>query len=94
VSHDEDVQKEAKGFGVEGTSLATANPEEKNGKTYLTGRSLSGTQHRGDIAHLACLSGDRYGLAFVEDRIVVVDHDNAGEVRAIDTFSGGETFPA
>jgi exonuclease SbcC len=30
----------------------------------------------------------------VEDRIVVVDHDNAGEVRAIDTFSGGETFLA
>jgi hypothetical protein len=33
ASHDEDVQKEANGFGVEGASLATANREEKTGKS-------------------------------------------------------------
>ncbi len=43
---------------------------------------------------LARLTGDRYGLEFVNDRIVVIDHDNAGEQRAIDTLSGGETFLA
>jgi exonuclease SbcC len=45
-------------------------------------------------AHLARLTGDRYGLDFTDDRIVVVDHDNAGEARSVDTFSGGETFLA
>ncbi len=44
--------------------------------------------------HLALLTGDRYGLNFVDDRIIVIDHDNAGEFRAIDTLSGGETFLA
>jgi len=40
---------------------------------------------------LARLTGERYGLAFVGDRIVAVDHDNAGKLRAIDTLRGGET---
>jgi exonuclease SbcC len=43
---------------------------------------------------LARLTGDRYGLHFAEDRIHVVDHDNASERRAVDTLSGGETFLA
>jgi exonuclease SbcC len=43
---------------------------------------------------LARLTGDRYELHFAEDRISVVDHDNAGERRAVDTLSGGETFLA
>jgi exonuclease SbcC len=43
---------------------------------------------------LARLTGDRYGLHFAEDRIYVLDHDNAGERRAVDTLSGGETFLA
>jgi hypothetical protein len=33
ASHDEDVQKEANGFGVKGTSLATAIRAEKTGKS-------------------------------------------------------------
>jgi hypothetical protein len=33
ANHDEDIQKEANGFDVEGTSLATANREEKTGKS-------------------------------------------------------------
>jgi exonuclease SbcC len=43
---------------------------------------------------LARLTGDRYGLHFSEDRIYVVDHDNASERRSVDTLSGGETFLA
>jgi exonuclease SbcC len=45
-------------------------------------------------AQLARLTGDRYGLQFQDGRILVVDYDNAGELRGVDTFSGGETFLA
>ena len=38
------------------------------------------------------LTGDRYGLFFEEERIFVVDNDNAAEHRGIETLSGGETF--
>jgi hypothetical protein len=31
---------------------------------------------------------------FEDDRIDIVDHDNAGERRGLDTLSGGETFRA
>lgn len=37
---------------------------------------------------------ERYGLEFVDDAFVVVDHDNARERRSADTLSGGETFLA
>lgn len=47
---------------------------------------------RGAAAQLARLTSDRYGLDFVDDAIVVIDHDNAGERRSTDTLSGGETF--
>jgi exonuclease SbcC len=33
-------------------------------------------------------------LDFLDDQIVVVDRDNAGERRGTDTLSGGETFLA
>ena len=39
------------------------------------------------------LSG-RYTLQWVDDEFMVVDHDNAQELRAADTLSGGETFLA
>jgi DNA repair protein SbcC/Rad50 len=44
--------------------------------------------------HLARLTSDRYGLTFEDDRIYVIDHDNAGERRGVDTLSGGETYLA
>jgi exonuclease SbcC len=43
---------------------------------------------------LAQLTGDRYGLRFIDDRIQVLDQDNAGESRGVETLSGGETFLA
>ena len=45
-------------------------------------------------AQLLRLTGDRYGLHFEEERIFVVDNDNAAEHRGIETLSGGETFLA
>ena len=39
------------------------------------------------------LSG-RYTLQWDDDEFMVVDHDNAQELRAADTLSGGETFLA
>ena len=47
---------------------------------------------RGASTRLLTLTGERYSLEFVDDQIVVVDHDNAGETRVSDTLSGGETF--
>ncbi len=40
------------------------------------------------------LTGDRYGLFFADERIHVIDNDNASERRGIETLSGGETFLA
>jgi hypothetical protein len=64
---DEDVQKEAKDFGVEGTSLAAADREEKNGKIYLTGRSLSGRQHRSAFNGMASLGSSAGAEARTKD---------------------------
>ncbi|MGV3517266.1 AAA family ATPase [Luteitalea sp.] len=47
----------------------------------------------GASSRLLELSG-RYTLQWRDDEFVVVDHDNAQEVRAADTLSGGETFLA
>ena len=47
---------------------------------------------RGASVQLGRLTGDRYELDYVDDEIVVVDRDNAGEQRGTDTLSGGETF--
>jgi exonuclease SbcC len=62
-------------------------------QAYLLEETLSGL-----VADASCrltgLTGERYGLAFEDDRIFVIDHDNAGERRGIDTLSGGETFLA
>jgi exonuclease SbcC len=44
--------------------------------------------------HLGRLTDGRYGLHFENDRMFVIDNDNAGEHRAIDSLSGGETFQA
>ncbi len=62
-------------------------------QAYLLEETLTGLVRDASV-QLARLTGDRYGLDFVNDRIVVIDHDNAGEQRAIDTLSGGETFLA
>jgi exonuclease SbcC len=43
---------------------------------------------------LTRLTGERYGLAFEDERIFVIDYDNAGERRGIETLSGGELFLA
>jgi DNA repair protein SbcC/Rad50 len=47
---------------------------------------------RGASVQLGRLTSDRYELDYVDDEIVVVDRDNAGERRGTDTLSGGETF--
>jgi DNA repair protein SbcC/Rad50 len=60
---------------------------------FLLEETLTGLVHTAS-GQLAGLTGDRYGLAFDQDKIFVVDHDNAGERRAVDTLSGGETFLA
>jgi exonuclease SbcC len=49
---------------------------------------------RGASLQLGRLTGERYGLDFSDDEIVVVDRDNASERRGTDTLSGGETFLA
>jgi exonuclease SbcC len=49
---------------------------------------------RGASLQLGRLTGERYGLDYASDEIVVVDRDNAGERRGTDTLSGGETFLA
>jgi exonuclease SbcC len=51
------------------------------------GKLVRGASHR-----LMQLSGERFGLDFREDEIVVIDQDNAGARRSTDTLSGGETF--
>jgi exonuclease SbcC len=62
-------------------------------QAYLLEETLSALV--GDAScRLTGLTGERYGLAFEDDRIFVIDHDNAGERRGIDTLSGGETFLA
>jgi exonuclease SbcC len=45
-------------------------------------------------AQFVRLTGERYGLDFVDDCIRVIDNDNAGERRGVETLSGGETFLA
>jgi exonuclease SbcC len=62
-------------------------------QAYLLDETLTALVADGSC-HLARLTGDRYGLAFEGERIFVVDHDNAGERRGVDTLSGGETFLA
>jgi DNA repair protein SbcC/Rad50 len=49
---------------------------------------------RGASLQLGRLTGERYGLDYADDEIVVVDRDNASERRGTDTLSGGETFLA
>jgi DNA repair protein SbcC/Rad50 len=49
---------------------------------------------RGASLQLGRLTGERYGLDYADDEIVVVDRDNASELRGTDTLSGGETFLA
>ena len=49
---------------------------------------------QGASERLFTLSDKRYSLAFRDDQILVVDHDNADETRISDTLSGGETFLA
>jgi exonuclease SbcC len=49
---------------------------------------------RGASVQLGRLTGERYGLDYADDEIVVVDRDNASERRGTDTLSGGETFLA
>jgi exonuclease SbcC len=60
---------------------------------FLLEETLTGLVRDASV-QLARLTGDRYGLHFANDRIYVVDHDNASERRAVDTLSGGETFLA
>ena len=47
---------------------------------------------QGASARLLTLTGERYSLQFKDDKIRVIDHDNADETRISDTLSGGETF--
>jgi exonuclease SbcC len=62
-------------------------------QSYLLEEAL-GELVQGASQQLSRLTGDRYGLDYVEDQIVVIDRDNAGERRSTDTLSGGETFLA
>jgi exonuclease SbcC len=62
-------------------------------QSYLLEEAL-GELVRGASQQLGRLTGDRYGLDYVNDLIVVIDRDNAGERRITDTLSGGETFLA
>lgn len=62
-------------------------------QAYLLEEAL-GELVRGASQQLGRLTTDRYGLDFQNDQIVVIDRDNAGERRATDTLSGGETFLA
>ena len=47
---------------------------------------------QGASTRLLTLTAERYSLQFADEKIVVVDYDNAGETRISDTLSGGETF--
>jgi exonuclease SbcC len=62
-------------------------------QAYLLEEAL-GALVSGASQQLGRLTGDRYGLDYVRDQIVVIDRDNAGERRSTDTLSGGETFLA
>jgi exonuclease SbcC len=62
-------------------------------QAYLLEETLVGLVSNASC-QLTRLTGERYGLAFVDDRIIVIDHDNAGEHRGIETLSGGELFLA
>ena len=62
-------------------------------QAFLLEETLTGLV-RDASAQLMRLTGERYGLFFEEERIFVIDHDNAAERRGIETLSGGETFLA
>lgn len=62
-------------------------------QAYLLTETLQGLI-RDATVHLSRLTGNRYGLDFKDDRILIVDYDNAGETRVPETLSGGETFLA
>jgi exonuclease SbcC len=62
-------------------------------QAYLL-EEILGELVRGAAYQLSRLTGDRYGLDYVDDEILVIDHDHAGERRSTDTLSGGETFLA
>jgi exonuclease SbcC len=62
-------------------------------QAYLLEETLIGLVSNASC-QLTRLTGERYGLAFEDDRIIVLDHDNAGEHRGIETLSGGELFLA
>lgn len=62
-------------------------------QAYLL-EEILGELVRGAAVQLGRLTGDRYGLDYVDDEILVIDHDHAGERRSTDTLSGGETFLA
>ncbi len=62
-------------------------------QAYLLEEILGELVH-GAAVQLGRLTGDRYGLDYVDDEILVIDHDHAGERRSTDTLSGGETFLA
>jgi exonuclease SbcC len=62
-------------------------------QAYLLEETLTGLVNDAS-EQLGRLTGDRYGLTFTDDRILVLDNDNAGECRGVETLSGGETFLA
>jgi exonuclease SbcC len=62
-------------------------------QAYLLEETLIGLLSNASC-QLSRLTGERYGLLFRDERIIVIDHDNAGECRGIDTLSGGELFLA
>jgi exonuclease SbcC len=62
-------------------------------QAYLL-EEILGELVRGAAYQLGRLTGNRYGLDYVDDQILVIDHDHAGERRSTDTLSGGETFLA
>jgi len=62
-------------------------------QAFLLEETLGSLVHDAST-YLGRLTGERYALAFENDRMMVVDNDNAGEQRGIDTLSGGETFQA
>jgi exonuclease SbcC len=64
-----------------------------NFQAFLLEETLAGLV-RDASGQLLRLTGERYGLHFEEERIFVVDNDNAAEHRGIETLSGGETFLA
>jgi exonuclease SbcC len=62
-------------------------------QAYVLEETLVGLVGEASI-QLGRLTGERYGLAFEDDRILAIDNDNASERRCTDTLSGGETFLA